>query len=157
MVLLEGTNLSEGRGTTRPFEMFGAPYLDPNELVENLGAIELPGVVFRPCCYEPTFQKHAGQVCGGAQIHVVDRSAFRPIATAVSILRAVKQLAPENFDWLSPPYEYEHEKMPMDILWGSELLRTTIDSERLPSDLLEKSESDLLEFEGLAEQYLLYA
>lgn len=156
MVLLEGTNLSEGRGTTRPFEMFGAPFLDSHELVENLGAAHLPGVSFRPCFFEPTFQKHAGEICGGAQLHVVDRSAFLPVETAVTILHAVKQLAPDDFRWLPPPYEYEHDKKPIDILWGSDLLRSVIDSGRELGDLVEIYGCDVAEFAKLIEPYLLY-
>ncbi len=157
MVLLEGTNLSEGRGTTRPFEIFGAPYLDSHELVEVLSLFDPPGVVFRPCDFEPTFQKHAEKMCGGAQLHVIDRSAFRPVETAVTILHTIKQLAPEEFSWRPPPYEYEHEKMPIDILWGSDALRANIDSRRQAAELLQESKLDLDEFEKLVKPYLLYA
>ncbi|MFC1640161.1 exo-beta-N-acetylmuramidase NamZ domain-containing protein [Gemmatimonadota bacterium] len=156
MVLLEGTNLSEGRGTTRPFEIFGAPYLEPQLLVDRLSSLNLPGVLFRPCYFEPTFQKFAEEICGGAQFHVTDRLVFRPVETAVSILHTVKHLAPEEFQWRPPPYEYEHEKMPIDILWGSEALRTTIDSGRSPDELMRQSGLDLVEFENLVDPYLLY-
>ena len=156
MVLLEGTNLSEGRGTTRPFEMFGAPYLDPHALAEAMNSLKLPGVAFRACSYEPTFQKHADSMCGGAQIYVIDREAFRPVETAVSILRAVKQLASRDFDWLPPPYEYEHEKMPIDILWGSDTLRLAIDSGERSDDLMSNAVRDVQSFESLIEPYLLY-
>jgi uncharacterized protein YbbC (DUF1343 family) len=157
MVLLEGTNLSEGRGTTRPFETIGAPYLDPFDLAEQLGQAVLPGVVFRPCYFEPTFQKHAGQLCGGVQVHVVDRSIFRPVQTAVEILHATKVLAPDDFDWLPPPYEYEHEKMPIDILWGSDTLRTAVDSGVRPDGLIDDAAEDVAAFERLVEPYLLYS
>ncbi len=156
LVLLEGTNLSEGRGTTRPFEMFGAPFLDPQILVDRLSSLNLPGVVFRPCYFEPTFQKFAKEICGGAQVHVSDRSVFRPVETAVSVLSTVKELAPEDFSWRSPPYEYEHEKMPIDILWGSEALRTIIDSGRSLDELKSQSRLDLGHFEQLVEPYLVY-
>jgi len=156
MVLLEGTNLSEGRGTTRPFEIFGAPYIDPNQLVDNLAELELPGVVFRPALFEPTFQKHAGVLCGGAQLHVIDRSVFRPILTAVTILHAIRGIAPDGFEWRLPPYEYEHEKMPIDILWGSDTLRSTIDGGGLPQELMPMCEAGLVEFENLVEPSLLY-
>lgn len=156
MVLLEGTNLSEGRGTTRPFEMFGAPYLDPYELVDNLARRDLPGVVFRPCLFEPTFQKHAGRLCGGAQLHVLDRSAFRPVATAVTILHTIRALAPAGFAWRTPPYEYEEEKMPIDILWGNDSLRTNIDSGGELAGLLVECAADPAEFNEIAEPHLLY-
>jgi uncharacterized protein YbbC (DUF1343 family) len=156
MVLLEGTNLSEGRGTTRPFELFGAPFLDPYELTTTMDRRALPGVVFRPCRFEPTFQKHAGQVCGGAQVHVTDRHAFRPVETAVSIMRAVKDLYPDDFAWRQPPYEYETEKIPIDMLWGSDHLRLAIDGNGTPDEIMTPVRADLAEFDEVAEPYLLY-
>lgn len=156
MVLLEGTNLSEGRGTTRPFELFGAPFVDPHELTMRLDRLSLPGVRFRPCHFEPTFQKHAGELCGGAQLHVVDRRSFRPVETAVAILHTVRQLAPSEFAWRPPPYEYEEEKMPIDILWGSDELRLSIDSAVAPGEIIRGAEEDMASFDGLVEPYLLY-
>ena len=99
MCLLEGTELSEGRGTTRPFEIFGAPGLDPDALVTRLADWELPGVAFRPLHFAPTFQKHAGRLCGGAQLHVLDRAAFKPCLTAVAVLCAVRDVAPATLRW----------------------------------------------------------
>jgi uncharacterized protein YbbC (DUF1343 family) len=156
MVLLEGTNLSEGRGTTRPFELFGAPFLEAHELTKQLNDCAIPGVAFRSCNFEPTHQKYAGQLCGGSQIHVLDRSAFRPIETAVTILHTVRQLAPSDFTWRPPPYEYEHEKMPIDILWGSDWLRTGIDSDATPHQILDPTDAELAEFTEIARPYLLY-
>ncbi len=155
MVLLEGTNLSEGRGTTRPFEMFGAPFLDPYRLVDALREFELPGVTFRPCSFEPTFQKHAGLLCGGAQLHVLDRDVFRPVQTAVSILHAVRRLA-SDFDWRPPPYEYETEKMPIDILWGSDKLRLAIDAGVEPEQIMHEANEGIAGFEELVQPFLLY-
>ncbi len=125
MCLLEGTNLSEGRGTTRPFEIFGAPYIDPFEMVRH---IQVEGAVLRPLYFKPTFNKYAGQVIGGFQIHVLDRRRFRPVETAVRILETVKRLYPDDFAWKEPPYEFEEEIMPIDLLWGSDWLRKHIDS-----------------------------
>jgi len=156
MVLLEGTNLSEGRGTTRPFEIFGAPYLDANELTSGLKRLSLPGVAFRPCQFEPTFQKHAGELCGGAQLHVVDRSTFRPVETAVSILSLVKRAAPEEFAWRWPPYEYEYNKMPIDILWGNDELRCRIDSGSSPTDIMQSTNADIGTFDDMVCAYTLY-
>jgi len=156
MVLLEGTNLSEGRGTTRPFELFGAPFLDPYELTVLLDQHALPGVQFRPCHFEPAFQKHAGQLCGGAQLHIVDRAAFRPVEAAVAILHTVRRLAPDDFAWRPPPYEYEEEKLPIDILWGSEALRTAMESEVPPPEIMRQANADLASFEEVIEPYLLY-
>ncbi|UCD24407.1 MAG: DUF1343 domain-containing protein [Gemmatimonadota bacterium] len=156
MVLLEGTNLSEGRGTTRPFELFGAPYLDAQEVATELNRLSLPGVVFRPCQFEPTFQKHAGQLCGGAQLHVIDRALFRPVQTAVTIISMAQRLAPDSFAWREPPYEYEADKMPIDILWGSENLRIAIDRGSSPDQILNDVSTDVAEFNDLARPYLLY-
>ena len=156
LVLLEGTNLSEGRGTTRPFELFGAPYLVAHELTAELNDLSLPGVVFRACQFEPTFQKHAGQLCGGAQLHVVDRSAFRPVETAVSILNLVRRLAPSDFAWRQPPYEYEYTKMPIDVLWGGDDLRHGIDSGASPGEVMQPVGGSVAEFDRLVEPYLLY-
>lgn len=122
MCLLEGTNLSEGRGTTRPFEFFGAPWIpDEHDFAARLNALGLPGVRFREAVFEPAFQKHAGSVCRGAQLHVTDRSAFRPVRTGIDILRLVKDLCPDSFRWNDPPYEYEFEKLPIEILLGGPL------------------------------------
>ncbi len=127
MCLLEGTTLSEGRGTTRPFEIFGAPFIKPERLVKKLAEFRLPGVVMRPLYFEPTFQKHAGTVCGGAQIHVTDRERFLPFKTAAGILKAVRELYPKFNIWKKPPYEYEEIKLPIDILAGTPEFRLQID------------------------------
>jgi uncharacterized protein YbbC (DUF1343 family) len=127
MCLLEGTLLSEGRGTTRPFEIFGAPFIDPDRLVARLDEFRLPGVVFRPLYFQPTFQKHADRICGGAQIHVIDRRRFKSFKTGVAVLKAIRDLHPRQPLWKSPPYEYESEKMPIDILAGNDRLRTALE------------------------------
>ncbi|MGO9378161.1 MAG: exo-beta-N-acetylmuramidase NamZ domain-containing protein [Dissulfurispiraceae bacterium] len=128
MCLLEGTLLSEGRGTTRPFEIFGAPFIDPDKLVERLNEYKLRGAVFRPLYFQPMFQKHVGEVCGGAQIHLADRTAYRPFKTGVAVLKAVHDLYPLRPLWKSPPYEYEAEKMPVDILVGTDRLKISIEN-----------------------------
>jgi uncharacterized protein YbbC (DUF1343 family) len=137
MCLLEGTNLSEGRGTTRPFELFGAPFIEPEALAAHLKDFHLPGVAFRPLHFQPTFQKHAGSLCGGAQIHVLNRERFRPFKTGVAVIKAVHNLYPKHFQWKLPPYEYEAEKMPIDILAGTDRLRKEIEREE-SLDLMEK-------------------
>ena len=145
--LLEGTELSEGRGTTRPFEIFGAPYIDPRRLVHRLDAFDLPGVRFRPLHFEPTYQKHAGRLCGGAQMHVTDRDTFRSVLTATAVLAAVRELWPHDFRWRQPPYEYEEKKLPIDILAGGTALRLGIDSGTAPWDLCASSRAALARFE----------
>jgi uncharacterized protein YbbC (DUF1343 family) len=127
MCLLEGTNVSEGRGTTKPFEIFGAPFIEPEHLVSCLGDLNLPGVVFRPLYFQPTFQKHAGQLCGGAQIHIINRNLFRPFKTGVAIIKTTNTLYSQQFAWKQPPYEYEREKLPIDILAGTDRLRRDIE------------------------------
>lgn len=121
--LLEGTNLSEGRGTTRPFEILGAPYVDGRALAEALQAERLPGASFRPLWFRPTFHKHAGEVCGGIQIHVTDRRAFRPLRTGVALLRAVSRLWPEHFAWREQVYEFVADRPAIDLLAGGDWLR----------------------------------
>jgi uncharacterized protein YbbC (DUF1343 family) len=127
-VLFEGTNVSEGRGTTRPFELVGAPWVDPDALTERLGTYDLPGAHFRPVVFEPTFQKHAKQPCGGCQIHVLDRDEFRGVETAIAVLVEIRAQNPSKFQWRQPPYEYEREKLPFDILAGSSELREQIEA-----------------------------
>ena len=156
MVLLEGTNLSEGRGTTRPFELLGAPYLEADRFVARLAQFELPGVRFRPSWFEPTFQKHAGQLCGGCQVHVTDRDAFRPVETGLAVLRAARDLAPDEFGWRPPPYEYEEVKPAIDILWGSDRLRAAIEGGAAPADILAESVDELHQFDARVAPHLLY-
>ncbi len=156
MCLLEGTNLSEGRGTTRPFEIFGAPFIDPGTIVKILREFRLPGVIFRPLSFQPTFQKHAGAVCGGAQVHVTDRKKFRPFRTGVVILKAVHNTYPRDFAWKQPPYEYEEIKMPIDILAGSERLRKNIEEWKDIRKMEAWWKEELKGFEKVRKKYLLY-
>ena len=156
MVLLEGTLLSEGRGTTRPFELAGAPGIDPDRLAGGLNALGLPGVHFRPAAFEPTFQKHARRSCGGCQIHVTDRRAFRPVRTGVALLQACRRAAPERFAWREPPYEYEHERMPIDILAGSDALRRALDADRPAVDIAAGWDADVARFAAARTPFLLY-
>ena len=156
MVLLEGTNLSEGRGTTRPFEIFGAPWLDPAALTTHLTNAHLSGVHFRPCHFEPTFQKHAGHLCGGAQLHVTDPHAFEPVRTAVEILVAAHTLAPHDFVWREPPYEYEETLPPIDILWGGPALRKGVQDGATSNEILEGAEAELAGFGASVGRHLPY-
>jgi uncharacterized protein YbbC (DUF1343 family) len=126
--LLEGTNLSEGRGTTRPFETVGAPWLDGWALADAMNELGLLGVWFRPIQFQPTFQKHAGAICEGCFVHVTDRFAFRPVQTYAHLLQTAWRLSGGLMGWKEPPYEYELEKEPIDILWGSPDLRSAIEA-----------------------------
>jgi uncharacterized protein YbbC (DUF1343 family) len=127
MCLLEGTNVSEGRGTTRPFELFGAPFIDGRRLAEELARYDLPGARFRPCAFQPTFDKFAGQRCGAVQIHVIDRGAFESYRTGLAVLVAVKHLWPNNFQWRTEPYEFRDDVLAIDLLTGMPGVRESID------------------------------
>jgi uncharacterized protein YbbC (DUF1343 family) len=118
MCLLEGTNISEGRGTTRPFELFGAPFIDAETLAQELNQSRLPGAHFRAAWFQPAFQKFAGEICGGAQLHVTDRNRFTPYRTGLEIIRTIRRVYGEFFHWRQPPYEYEFQRLPIEILLG---------------------------------------
>ncbi len=156
MCLLEGTELSEGRGTTRPFEIFGAPFIHPETLVKRLREFRLPGVAFRPLWFQPTFQKHKGTLCGGAQLHVTDREKFRPFRTGVAVLKAVHNTWPRDFVWKQPPYEYETVKLPIDVLAGTDRLRRDIESWKDLPAMEAWWKEDLKKFERTRRSYLLY-
>ncbi|HUP63748.1 MAG TPA: DUF1343 domain-containing protein, partial [Thermoanaerobaculia bacterium] len=128
MCLVEGTNLSEGRGTTHPFEFFGAPWLEPFRLAEKLNHLDLPGVRFRPHYFLPTFHKHAGQVCGGVELHVTDRSTFEPYRTGLWCIKVARDFNPEKFDWRREPYEFEADRLAIDLLAGSDRYRKIVES-----------------------------
>lgn len=127
MCLLEGTNLSEGRGTTRPFELFGAPFIDGGRLAAELRRHDLPGVLFRPCVIEPAFHKFSGERCGALQLHVTGRRAFEPYRTGLAVLVAVRELWPESFSWRAEPYEFRADVPAIDLLTGSPAVRQAID------------------------------
>jgi uncharacterized protein YbbC (DUF1343 family) len=155
-VLFEGTNVSEGRGTTRPFELVGAPWIAAEHLVDAMNRLDLPGVHFRPAVFEPTFHKHARTSCGGCQIHVLDRSAFRPVATAVGLLGVFRAAGSAAFAWRDPPYEYEHQKLPIDILAGSSRLREQIEAAVPVREIARSWEDDVAAFDRLRRRFLLY-
>jgi uncharacterized protein YbbC (DUF1343 family) len=155
-VLFEGTNASEGRGTTRPFEIVGAPWVDPDRLVDRMTAYGLPGVRFRPVVFEPTFQKHAREACGGCQIHVTDRTTFHPVETGVALIVECRRANAERFTWRPPPYEYEHDRLPIDILAGSDTLRRQIEGDVPVSDIAASWKSAVEDFKTVRKNFLLY-
>ena len=154
--LLEGTNLSEGRGTTRPFEILGAPFIDPHALVSRMAAFGLPGFTLRPLSFQPTFHKFAGRVCGGVQVHVTDRGTFGPVATFLALLMAIRELYPEDFAWRDPPYEYEVEKLPIDILAGGPWLRRAVDGADPLAEVIARWTPELTSFDEEAARYRIY-
>ncbi len=155
-VLFEGTQLSEGRGTTRPFETVGAPWIDGDRFAADMNALGLEGAYFRPVFFEPTFQKHSGRTCGGVQIHVLDRNRFKPVLTGTALLARFYAADPVRFAWRQPPYEYEHEKMPIDILAGSSEFRRQIESGVAPQDIAASWSDEVREFMQVRERYLSY-
>jgi uncharacterized protein YbbC (DUF1343 family) len=126
-VLLEGTNLSEGRGTTRPFELAGAPFVDPFRLAAELQRLKLPGARFVPMFFKPEFSKHAGRVCGGVLVQVTDRKKFRSFHAYYEMIRLAAQLHPEAFHWQKPPYEFEYLRPPIDMICAADTIRKAID------------------------------
>ena len=147
---------SEARGTSRPFDLVGAPWVEAERLAETMNARQLPGVYFRPAVFEPTFQKHAKKTCGGCQIHVLDRTTFKPVLTGVALIDAIKAAGPSAFAWRKPPYEYEHEKEPIDILAGSSALRLAIDAGTKAEELAAVWERENKPFEEVRAEYLVY-
>jgi uncharacterized protein YbbC (DUF1343 family) len=128
--LIEGTNLSEGRGTTRPFEICGAPWLDANKLARKMNSEKLAGVTFRPAWFRPTFQKHAGKDCGGVQLHVTDRSAYQSVRTSLALLCAMRELSSDQFAWRTEVYEFVRIPIAIDLLFGSDRERKLIEAGR---------------------------
>lgn len=157
MCLLEGTNLSEGRGTTRPFEIFGAPWLDTRRLARFLHQCRLPGVAFREIRFKPTFNKHAGRVCAGFQIHVLDRRRFLPYRTGLAIVQGSLMLHRRPFAWRQPPYEYETEKLPIDILLGNGRIRESMEQELKLENIVRSWRGDLEGFRRRRRRFLLYS
>jgi uncharacterized protein YbbC (DUF1343 family) len=155
-VLFEGTMLSEGRGTTRPFELVGLPGIDAERFAEAMNAEGHAGTFFRPAVFEPTFQKHARTACGGCQIHVTDRTAFRPVEVGVALIAQFRRMSPSTFAWRKPPYEYEHEKEPFDILAGSSALRGQIERGVPAREIAAGWQDDEAAFTRLRQPHLLY-
>jgi uncharacterized protein YbbC (DUF1343 family) len=135
--LVEGTNLSEGRGTTRPFEIVGAPWIDGARLADELHALAFPGFRARPLTFQPTFQKHAGKVCGGVQIHVTDPATFRPFATYLALLAAAHRQAPDRFVFRTEMYEFRDDVPALDLLTGDAEARERILRGDAPRDVAE--------------------
>ncbi|HUU29097.1 MAG TPA: DUF1343 domain-containing protein [archaeon] len=156
MCLLEGTSLSEGRGTTRPFEIFGAPHLDTSALAGRLNGLELAGVRFRPHRFIPTFSKHAGVLCSGAQVHVTDRTVFHPFLTGAAVIWAAKNLAPEEFVWLAGGYEFVEHIPAIDLLFGDKSFRMLIDNGAPFTEIEAICNPGADEFKAAREKYLLY-
>lgn len=154
--LVEGTNFSEGRGTTRPFELIGAPFLEPEPFAARLNRRNLPGVAFRPVSFVPAFQKHAGRLCGGVQLHVTDRHSFPPVRTGLELLAAARESAPEAFAWRREPYEFVADRPAIDLLAGGPGWRQALEEGADPAEIAADWPADLAEFAPRREPHLLY-
>jgi uncharacterized protein YbbC (DUF1343 family) len=155
-VHFEGTQVSEGRGTTKPFELIGAPYIDPDDYADALNQLGLPGVYFRSCVFQPTFQKHKGVSCGGVQIHVTDRDSFKPWLTGIAMAKFAHDMYANEFRWKEPPYEYVFDKNPFDVISGTAKIREAFEQGIELNTIAEETKAPLEEFEKLREPYLLY-
>jgi uncharacterized protein YbbC (DUF1343 family) len=159
-VYFEGTNVSEGRGTTRPLEQCAAPYIDAEGLLAHLDRADRAwreGARVRATGFQPTFQKHAGQVCHGVFVHMVDRAAFNPVRTGLSLLRGIVERHPKDFAWKAPPYEYEHEKQPIDVIAGGPWVREWAEGRHAWAALAEQEHDAVSRFTAERGEYLLYA
>jgi uncharacterized protein YbbC (DUF1343 family) len=155
-VYVEGTELSEGRGTTKPFELNGAPYIDPWVWAAELEKFNFPGVAFRQCYFQPTFQKHAGVTCGGVQIHVTDREAFTPVIVGIAMIKTAYDLYTDKFEWKRDAYEYVFDKNPFDVVSGTDKVRKGIESGTSLEDIRASWDNGLREFNEIRAKYLMY-
>ncbi len=155
-VLLEGTNISEGRGTTRPFEMAGAPFIDPFLLAEELRRLELPGARFIPIFFKPEFSKYAGRVCRGVLVQVLDRGKFRSFQTYYELIRQAARLHPGEFRWQRPPYEFEYRRTPIDMICGSDMMRTAIEKNIPYSGIQNDIDRETGDYAESVRPFLLY-
>jgi len=155
-VHFEGTQVSEGRGTTRPFELVGAPYVVSEDYAAELNRANLPGVYFRSCIFRPTFQKHGGVSCEGVQIHVMDRNIFEPVTTGLTMVKVARDLYPDKFCWKEPPYEYVFDRNPFDVIAGTTKVRAAFEQGTTIAELQESWQPELDEFKKLREEFLMY-
>jgi len=156
MCLVEGTNLSEGRGTTHPFEFFGAPWIDSFKFADRLNKLDLPGIRFRPHFFMPTFHKHANQVCGGVELHVTNRSTFEPYRTGLWCVKVAYDMNPELFKWRTETYEFVSDRLAIDLLAGSSRYRELVESGGNVDDWAREWEQPLREFARFRDEFLLY-
>lgn len=155
-VHFEGTQISEGRGTTRPFELIGAPYIDPDDYADQLNSLGLEGVYFRACAFQPTFQKHGGVTCGGVQIHVLYRNSFEPWFAGIAMVKLAYDMYRDEFRWKVPPYEYVYDKNPFDVIGGTDQIREAFEKGTELNAIKDWAEKPLEGFKQLREPYLLY-
>ena len=155
-VYFEGTEVSEGRGTTRPFEIVGAPYIDAGAYANALTALKLPGIIFRPINFLPTFQKHANQSCGGVFLHVYDRENFEPVFTGLAMVKTAFDMYPEEFKWKGDAYEYAFNRNPFDVIAGTTKIREMFEGKTEYGAIKLSWQNDVNEFNLIRVKYLLY-
>lgn len=155
-VYLEGTQISEGRGTTRPFEIIGAPFIDARELADSLTSLNLSGVIFQPINFLPTFQKHAGKTCEGVFLHIHDREAFEPVITGISLVKTILDLYPSEFNWKEPPYEYVFDRNPFDVISGTFRIRENFQKGKSVKEIKSSWVEDEVNFRKIRSSYLMY-
>lgn len=155
-VYFEGTEVSEGRGTTRPFEIVGAPYIDADGYADALAAHKLPGVIFRPINFLPTFQKHANMGCGGVFLHITDRENFEPVLTGLAMVKTAFDMYPEEFKWKGGAYEYAFNRNPFDVITGTTKIREMFECKTELGAIKLSWQNDVKEFNLMRERYLLY-
>jgi uncharacterized protein YbbC (DUF1343 family) len=155
-VLWEGTNVSEGRGTTQPFELFGAPFFDSQQLQAELDLDRVEGATLRPVVFEPTSNKWAGKACAGFQIHVTDPERFRAYDSGLYLLQQIMRFYAQDFAWKQPPYEYEYEKLPIDLIIGDAAIRHRIEAQESIDTIIASWQHDLDEFKSMCRHFYLY-
>ena len=155
-VIWEGTNVSEGRGTTQPFELFGAPYISPEQIVATAGAESIPGIILREVIFEPTANKWQAHPCRGFQIHITDPDEFRPYEAGLRLLQAVIKHHKKDFEWKQPPYEYETKKLPIDLIIGDGKIRSRIENMEPLESIIESWQTELQEFFEISQRFHLY-
>ena len=155
MCLIEGTNLSEGRGTCTPFELVGAPYIkDPEDFKKRIDDFNFAGVITRPCFFRPKFQKHADKDCGGIFIHVTDRSQFLPVRFGVAVIAAAR--AYDGFDWRRDPYEFENDRLAIDLLLGDNRLKDLLETNKPFNEIMDVFLEEERAFSAIRNSYLHY-
>jgi uncharacterized protein YbbC (DUF1343 family) len=155
-VVFEGTQVSEGRGTTRPFELIGAPYISASEYADTMNGLGLPGIVFRAAEFLPTFQKHGGIGCGGVQLHITDRETFAPVRTGIAMVMSIYDLYGDQLKWKDPPYEYVYDRNPFDVICGTDKIRKVIESGGSMDEIDVILKDGVGEFLQMREKHLLY-
>ncbi len=155
-VLWEGTNVSEGRGTTLPFEVFGAPFIDPQKILETVSMDVLSGAILRTCAFEPTANKWCGQLCRGFQIHITDPNSYQPFRTTILLLQAILQNHKTEFNWKAPPYEYEFEKQPIDLIIGDRAIRQRIEKLESVASIEQSWMQALQRYQKMSRAFHLY-